>query len=122
MGKIISTFNGDVQIHELNETQELQDSKELLGKCGNGFKASEAYSNSNGSSATPTITIKERTIWVYHGRQGGGSITGTILRGTGGEYGFSKDGKYDVEPGTYTHYINGYIYNDGWIASGICYK
>lgn len=121
--KIITVENGKLSVYD-NFDAELKtlDTKEITGQCGGGFNASEAFANSNGSSASPTITITQSTIWVYHGQQGGGRITGTTLKGTGGTYNFSKPGQYNVQPGTYEHYVNGTIYNNGWIGSGICYK
>ena len=86
------------------------------------WKSSEAYLRSDGSSASPSITIKERTIWVYHAQTGGGNVRYTELKGAG-YYSMSQGGAaYNVEPGTYTHRVIGHILNDGWIASGIRYK
>lgn len=121
--KVVVASNGILSVHE-NFDSELQtkDIEEITGQCGGGFKASEAFVKSDGSSASPNITIRESTIWVYHGQQGGGRITGTTLRGSGGTYNFVRPGKYNVQPGTYDHFVNGTIYNNGWIGSGICYK
>jgi hypothetical protein len=87
------------------------------------WESSEAYLRSDLSSASPTITIKERTIWVYHAATGGGNVTGTELKGSGGQYMMIQGNRsYDVEPGTYSHRVNGIIGGEGWIASGIRYK
>lgn len=87
------------------------------------WESSEAYARSDGSSASPSFTCKESTIWVYHATQGNAGITCTRLEGPGGVYTFAQGNRsYTVTPGTYRHAVIGRIINNGWIASGIRYK
>lgn len=121
--KIVLSKDGAVsEMNGFEDSIEIKELDEILGKCGSGFKASEAFINSNGSSASPNIVIENSTVWIYHGQQSGGKVTGTSLIGAGGNYTFTKSGKFSINPGSYKHFVNGTIINSGWIGSGICYK
>lgn len=87
------------------------------------WKSSEAR-RCYGGQAIPTITISQSTIWVYHKADKGCRVHGTRLVGSGGKYTFPIPGKYQIEPGEYSHDVRGTIapYRGRCIYSGIRYK
>jgi len=89
-------------------------------------KATSIYADDT-HQTNPTIVITGRIIIVslhqIHGSISGsrGVIDGVELRGTGGVYDFSENGRYKIEPGTYTIFVKGTIYGGGKIEATIKY-
>lgn len=93
----------------------------MEGSCGDGWKESIYYTKSDGTSSVPKIVITESNIRITHKIEGGGTITTTHLKGTGGNF-YLKPGDNSIPPGTYDHEVQGRIVNGGAIYSIICYK
>jgi len=91
------------------------------GSCGGGLKESISYCDNTGASSVPKITINDPTITISWETSGGGVIRHTWLTGTGGNY-YLQQGQNTVAPGTYSHQIDGYIVNNGYVKSRVCYK
>lgn len=91
------------------------------GSCGSGWKESTYFTKSDGTSSVPKLTITESNIRITHRVEGGGKITTTHLKGSGGNF-YLKSGDNSIPPGTYDHEVEGNIVNNGAIYSIICYK
>lgn len=76
------------------------------------WKTSQASMDWHGNSSTPTINITKSRIVVTHQNVGGGHTYWTRLSGPSGTYFFQTPGTADVVPGTYSHFVSGYIGGD----------
>lgn len=76
------------------------------------WKTSHAAMDWHGNSSTPTLIITKPRIIVTHQNVGGGHTDWTRLSGTSGTYFFQTPGTADVVPGTYSHFVSGYIGGD----------
>lgn len=88
-----------------------------------GMKTSHCWLKANGTEAKPKITITERKIKIEH-HVDHGYITKTRLTGSGGDYSFGI-GEAEIEPGSYTHWMEGQIATtngQGELDSYVCYK
>lgn len=97
--------------------------KEPLSSALRTRRTSEAKYCTDGTLSFPNISITGRTVKVVrHDHTGGGEVTRTFLKGPGGQFGFPRPGVYSIEPGQYTHYVDGHIGGVGCISSTIEYS
>jgi hypothetical protein len=104
--RIVLLDKGEVLVTNFHPTEEkeITETEALL--------TSKATMDWHGNSSTPTLTNKKQRIIVTHQNVGGGHLDWTRLTGPSGTYFFQTPGTYDVVPGTYSHFVSGYIGGD----------
>jgi len=86
-------------------------------------KVSHSYLKSYGvlEDATPIFNTTDGILTVRFESKEGGHITNCRLIGTGGSFTLGE-GRHEIPPGQYTHYLVGGITNRGEIHSYITYN
>lgn len=96
-----------VAIGESIQLRSEQSSLPVAEKREVRVKTSTARHVADGTDERPMITITEKGISVTLEQYGNAIVQGTRLKGTGGDYTFTRSGTYTVQPGTYLHFVFG---------------
>lgn len=104
--RIVLINQGEVVVTNFPPVEEIEIDETIM------LKTSIAFMDWHGNSSTPTLTNTKEKITVTHQNVGGGHLDWTRLSGPSGLYFFQTSGTFNIVPGTYSHFVSGYIGGD----------